>query len=125
MTYVDVPIGEDGETITFEVGPDDAVTEHGLVSDRGGHQVGRATRTLEASLGPIQSFMGTVVTKLRETDLAPAQLRVDVSLKFAGEMGFVVARGNAEASVMVSATWSSTPLPGPGPAPAPRRGGPR
>jgi hypothetical protein len=124
--YVEMPIGGDGEpggqgeTVLFEVRPGDIGGDLDLVSDDGGRQVGRVTRTIAAGLGPIRSLMETAVAELRTADPSPTEQRVDLFLRCARELGFAVARGSADASVTISATWSAaarepTPDPAPGP----------
>jgi hypothetical protein len=109
--YVQVPTESDGDGgIVFEVQPVDVEVGPQLAGDDG-RPLGRASQTVEESLGPIQRLLSATVRHVREADPPPDSVTVGLAVRFAGELGFVVAKGTAEASVMITATWSAPTRP--------------
>ncbi|MGH8909718.1 MAG: CU044_2847 family protein [Egibacteraceae bacterium] len=106
-TYVvEVPLGAADQSVWIEVSPSDLGEGIELVSDDAGRAVARLSRTLEASLEPVQAFVSTTVDKLRRAKHAPDELQVQFALKLGGETGFIVAKGTGEAVLTVTASWS-------------------
>jgi hypothetical protein len=109
-TYlVEVPLGEENQSVWIEVAPSEVGAGIELVSDDSGRAVARLGRTLEASLEPVQAFVSTTIDQFRRAKHAPDEMRVEFSLKLGGETGFVFAKGTGEAVMTVTASWSKRP----------------
>jgi len=106
-TYlVEVPLGEENQSVWIEVSPSDVGEGIELVSDDAGRAVAKLGRTLEASLDPIQAFVSTTIDKLRSAKHAPDGVQVQFALKLGGETGFIFAKGTGEAVLTVTASWN-------------------
>lgn len=102
---VQIPFGEDdNDVIWVEVSDEDVIGTR-LASDEDGRSVARLKRTLEQSLGPVQAFVATVITRMTNTANPADEVSLEFSLKVGGETGFIVAKGRAESVVTISATW--------------------
>jgi len=109
-TYlVEVPLGEENQSVWIEVAPSEVGAGIELVSDDTGRAVARLGRTLEASLEPIQAFVSTTINQFRCATHVPDEMRVEFSLKLGGETGFILAKGTGEAVMTVTASWNKRP----------------
>ncbi|MFF9106689.1 CU044_2847 family protein [Streptomyces sp. NPDC014776] len=117
---------EEGARVVVE-GVEDAAGAR-LVS-RGG--TAQATRTFENSLAGVRAAAESALRVLRDGALRPDAVELEFGVKMSAEAGAVIAKGAAEAHLVVKLSWSpggpgpDTPPSGDARQPGPQSGAPQ
>ncbi|MEL7039085.1 MAG: CU044_2847 family protein [Cyanobacteria bacterium J06592_8] len=71
-----------------------------------GKKVTQATQTtFEAAIAKIQPIANTIITKLRDLNEPADEVEVKFGVKMSGDLGVIVASGNAEVNYEITLKW--------------------
>jgi len=104
-----VPVGDGSDAfVEVEVDYEDLGQSVRLVAD---DPVASAVAsfTLTSSINKVLPAIRTVLGGLRNVDLAPDEIGMEMGLKVGGETGLVFAKGKTEAAFVLKMTWRRPP----------------
>ncbi|GAA1741301.1 CU044_2847 family protein [Luedemannella helvata] len=93
------------EFVEVEVERRDVVEDSVELTADNGRQIGTATYSLASSLDHVLPAVRQVITKLRADEHAPDEISMELGLTIGGETGLFFAKGSAESTFTVTATW--------------------
>ena len=101
---VEMPIAEASDGyIEVEVERSVVAGQVELVADEGRRV--RLLPSLTSSIDRVLPALSAIVARLNAGEVSPDEIRVELGLKVGGETGLIVAKGQAEASFVVTMTW--------------------
>jgi Trypsin-co-occurring domain 1 len=106
VVLLKVPLDEaSAEFIEVEIDRREFEDAVELAADDRGRDVARAPFNLAASMDRVLPALRIILARLRSDELAPDEIGMHLGLKVGGETGLVFAKGTAEATFTVTATW--------------------
>ncbi len=102
-----IPFKTDGGTIYIEA-IDTVVSSS--ESDGGeslatGKQLNKATNTLKETLRPVSEIIQSTVQSVKETEISPNKLEIELGLKFSANGNVIVSKVSGEVALKIKATW--------------------
>ena len=103
---------EDGDIIYVEAeeiqfGRDDY--NEGLAvagsKDEEGSSIKNATSKFEKALEPIRKISNHLVQNIKDIDITPDEVSVELGLKFNAEAGIIISKASTEANIKINLTW--------------------
>lgn len=102
------PIGIEGEFILIEVeseNEDNRVEEVSRIGDKLKRSFKITELTIDESIESLGKLGDTIIKKLRAIKDSPDEIDIQIGLKLAGEMGFVIANISGETQINITIKW--------------------
>jgi hypothetical protein len=104
---------EDGSFIYVEV-DENLSTQEPTVDDRisiTDEVTQKASQTFEQALSAIQPIASAVINKVKSLNEPANEVEVKFGVKMSGELGAVIAKGNAEVNYEITLKWNNKSKP--------------
>ena len=72
-----------------------------------GKNIKNATSKFEKALEPIRKISNHLVQNIKDIDITPDEVSVELGLKFNAEAGIIISKASSEANIKINLTWKS------------------
>ena len=75
----------------------------GSVDEEGG--IKKANSKFEKALEPIRNISNQLVQNIKDINITPDEVSVELGLKFNAEAGIIISKASTEANIKINITW--------------------